>query len=164
MVDLGEQTGLVLPSPRELSVGHLVGRERWEGAGEPFSTAALPVSLQSAGHRTAARGCDCRRGWRSGSCGLPSARTAPVSWWISPAFPRRRVTGLASLGWGWCGGNFQMLRLAPTQGPSRPPLSPALPFPTLPLRSLRCPFSSTLLLLSPRPGVLWGHCGITVGS
>lgn len=88
-VDLGEQTGLVLPSPRELSVGHTKqGREVGGGAGSPFSTAALPVSLQSAGHRTAARAVTAGEAWRSGSCGLPSAEQPPFGELVelSPAF------------------------------------------------------------------------------
>ena len=93
-VDLGEQTGLVLPSPRELSMGHATqGRRGGRGPWEPrFSTTPLPVSLQSAGHGTATRAVTASEAWRPGSCGLPSAEQPLFGELVEPslafAFPR----------------------------------------------------------------------------
>lgn len=82
--------------------------------------------------------------------------------------PQDPVAEPASLG-----GDFQMLRLAPSLdlwytlrfscSPGPRPCPPPPPLPCF-LHSLRCPFSTTPSSSLHHCLVLWGHCWVTVGS
>lgn len=69
------------------------GVKRWEGGpGSPASAPPLPVSLQSAGHGTAAQAVTAGEAWRAGGCGLPGAEQPLFGELVGPspafAFPR----------------------------------------------------------------------------
>lgn len=77
--DLGEQTGLVLPSPEELSVGQAtkgeeVGGRPWEPR---FSTTS-PCLLAVCWPRDCCTGCDRRRVLESRRLWTAQRRTAPL--------------------------------------------------------------------------------------